>query len=77
MKMLGKKPLIVDEHISCSCSCRIKEEHCNKLQKYDITNCKCDCQNTDDLANCLAVCPKIIYFYLILNYLFLLKFILC
>lgn len=55
MKYIGKIPVIIDEHIKCECSCKIKEKDCNKLQQYQKSQCKCNCINSDDLQKCLAV----------------------
>lgn len=60
LKYLGKELIPVDEHLSCKCDCRIKEEDCNPhFQKYDKSQCKCYCTNTDDQHKCLQVSEDI------------------
>ncbi|XP_058834829.1 balbiani ring protein 3 [Topomyia yanbarensis] len=44
---------LIEEHVGCACQCRIKEEHCNSLQRYNARNCRCDCVNNDDRSKCL------------------------
>lgn len=45
---------LIEEHVGCSCQCRVKEEHCNSLQRYNPRNCRCDCANNEDRSKCLA-----------------------
>ncbi|XP_058445418.1 uncharacterized protein LOC131426582 [Malaya genurostris] len=44
---------LIEEHVGCACQCRVKEEHCNGLQRYNARNCRCDCVNNDDRSKCL------------------------
>ncbi|XP_053694224.1 uncharacterized protein LOC128742053 [Sabethes cyaneus] len=44
---------LIEEHVGCACQCRVKEEHCNSLQRYNARNCRCDCVNNDDRSKCL------------------------
>ncbi|XP_055616328.1 uncharacterized protein LOC129762258 [Toxorhynchites rutilus septentrionalis] len=44
---------LIEEHVGCACQCRVKEEHCNSLQRYNSRNCRCDCANNDDRSKCL------------------------
>ncbi|XP_069680508.1 uncharacterized protein [Periplaneta americana] len=50
----GKKYITVEQHTKCKCDCKIKEEHCNKLQKYEKGECNCVCQNIDEEQKCIA-----------------------
>lgn len=50
--------MIIEEHTQCKCDCRIKEQDCNRFQKYDKSQCKCYCQNTDEQHKCLQVSLK-------------------
>ncbi|XP_047121298.1 vascular endothelial growth factor D-like [Schistocerca piceifrons] len=47
-----KEVVSVERHLKCKCSCIIKEEDCNKLQKYIPNECACTCQNTDEEEKC-------------------------
>ncbi|XP_037796336.1 vascular endothelial growth factor A-like [Penaeus monodon] len=41
----------VDEHKACECSCREREEHCNKtIHFYDAGACSCKCRS--EMTNC-------------------------
>lgn len=51
----GKEVMIVEEHTRCKCDCRIKEQDCNRFQRYDKSQCKCYCQNVDEQHKCLQV----------------------
>ncbi|XP_055607710.1 platelet-derived growth factor subunit B isoform X2 [Uranotaenia lowii] len=42
----------IEEHVGCACQCRVKEEHCNQLQRYNARNCRCECSNNDDRDKC-------------------------
>lgn len=55
MENRGKEVMIIEEHTSCKCDCRIKEQDCNRFQKYDKSQCKCYCQNVDEQHKCLQV----------------------
>ncbi|EAT33891.1 AAEL013840-PA [Aedes aegypti] len=44
---------VIEEHVGCACQCRVKEEHCTALQKYNARNCRCECKNLDDRSKCL------------------------
>ncbi|XP_065077465.1 platelet-derived growth factor subunit B [Ochlerotatus camptorhynchus] len=44
---------LIEEHVGCACQCRVKEEHCTPLQKYNARNCRCECKNLDDRSKCL------------------------
>ncbi|XP_042878295.1 balbiani ring protein 3-like [Penaeus japonicus] len=41
----------VEEHKSCKCSCKEREEHCNKtIHRYDAGTCSCKC--ISGMTNC-------------------------
>lgn len=58
----------VDEHKACECSCREREEHCNKtIHFYDAATCSCKClsgmkncsnDKVWDEKRCACVCKK-------------------
>ncbi|CAL7936890.1 unnamed protein product [Xylocopa violacea] len=50
----GKQIVPVEEHTSCQCDCKIKEEHCNAKQIYDPDECICKCKNVDEAEKCNA-----------------------
>lgn len=53
LKFKNRDVTLVEEHVSCACQCRVKEEHCNHLQRYNAPNCRCECTNPDDRTRCL------------------------
>lgn len=50
----GKKYITVEQHIKCKCDCKVKEEHCNALQRYEKSECSCLCVNMDEEQKCIA-----------------------
>ncbi|XP_065345488.1 uncharacterized protein LOC135943028 [Cloeon dipterum] len=40
----------LEEHLSCTCDCRIKKEHCTPLQKHE--GCACKCKDIEKKRNC-------------------------
>uniref|UniRef100_A0A8D8PHH4 Vascular endothelial growth factor A n=1 Tax=Culex pipiens TaxID=7175 RepID=A0A8D8PHH4_CULPI len=53
LKFKNRDVTLVEEHVSCQCQCRVREEHCNHLQRYNAPNCRCECTNPDDRTRCL------------------------
>ncbi|XP_076760959.1 PDGF- and VEGF-related factor 1 [Xylocopa sonorina] len=54
MKYIDKRIVPVEEHTSCQCDCKIKEEHCNAKQEYYPNECTCECKNVDEARKCNA-----------------------
>lgn len=46
------KHVKVEQHLKCNCDCRVKEQHCNNLQKYIPNECRCVCNNEEDRDKC-------------------------
>ncbi|GAB0095765.1 hypothetical protein DMENIID0001_111860 [Sergentomyia squamirostris] len=59
MMLKEKIPVIVEQHTKCKCGCAVKEEHCNRNQKYESNQCKCICTNLEDQSKCLKEDLKI------------------
>lgn len=55
MKFLNRELVFVEEHTKCKCDCRKKESECTKFQRYDKSQCMCNCINLEDQNKCLAV----------------------
>lgn len=60
MEYVGTTPVIEEEHLACKCQCTVQEKHCNAFQIYNKSQCRCECQNTDDRNKCIQVSRKII-----------------
>ncbi|XP_021924789.1 platelet-derived growth factor subunit B-like isoform X2 [Zootermopsis nevadensis] len=54
LRYKGKKYVTVEQHTKCKCDCKVKEEHCNKLQQYEKSECSCTCVNVDEEQKCIA-----------------------
>ncbi|XP_033608500.1 vascular endothelial growth factor A-A isoform X2 [Cryptotermes secundus] len=50
----GKKYVTVEQHVKCRCDCKVKEEHCTALQRYEKSECSCLCVNMDEEQKCIA-----------------------
>uniref|UniRef100_A0A6B2EIR1 Putative vascular endothelial growth factor a-a-like protein n=1 Tax=Phlebotomus kandelakii TaxID=1109342 RepID=A0A6B2EIR1_9DIPT len=53
MQLVERVPIIVDQHTKCRCGCAVQEEHCNRFQRYEKSQCKCICTNLEDQSKCL------------------------
>ncbi|XP_055682725.1 platelet-derived growth factor subunit A isoform X2 [Lutzomyia longipalpis] len=53
MQLVERVPIIVEQHTKCRCACAVKEEHCNRFQRYEASQCKCVCTNLEDQSKCL------------------------
>ncbi|XP_059609483.1 platelet-derived growth factor subunit A isoform X1 [Phlebotomus argentipes] len=53
MQLVERVPIIVEQHTKCRCNCAVKEEHCNRFQRYESSQCKCVCTNLEDQSKCL------------------------
>jgi len=48
----------ITRHLGCSCQCKVKEEHCNHLQDYHPSECRCVCNNLTEKKKCLELPNK-------------------
>lgn len=55
MKFLNRELVFVEEHTKCKCDCRKKANECTRFQRYDKSQCMCNCINLEDQNKCLAV----------------------
>lgn len=59
LKFINRELVFVDEHTKCKCDCRKKESDCTKFQRYDKSQCMCNCVNLEDKNKCLGNDQKI------------------
>lgn len=53
LRLHSKEVIVVDQHVKCSCDCRIKQEDCNAFQEYRKDQCGCICTNLDEKTKCI------------------------
>ena len=42
----------VEEHLSCTCGCKITADHCSEIQRFESRECKCICADTAAKRTC-------------------------
>lgn len=59
----------VEEHLGCQCDCPVQPHHCRSDQYYEMSSCRCLCQDQAgrnqcimsgkqwDPVNCMCLCP--------------------
>ena len=59
----------VEEHLGCNCDCPVQAHHCRADQYYEMSSCRCLCQDQArrnqcilqgmqwDPVNCMCMCP--------------------
>jgi len=53
LEYIGDETVEIERHLSCSCECKKKEEHCNKrIHEYNEKECSCNCKNMADADQC-------------------------
>jgi hypothetical protein len=52
MNFTEQEEVLVTQHLSCSCNCRVKAEDCPAPKVYSNTDCSCECKNQADHEKC-------------------------
>nr|CAD7415966.1 unnamed protein product [Timema poppensis] len=56
-KLMKLKPIQIEEHLKCQCSCKLSPSDCSKIQIFDPDSCLCRCNNKTVCNNGLSWDP--------------------